>query len=64
MSLNFKDLYYLEIALKFTLEKPYSWESCGYVPEAMYDRKQLIELLDRLKRDIMAVELDLRDDEE
>ena len=48
MNLNFKEVYYLEIALKCALEKPYSWESCGYVPEAMYDRKQLIELLDKV----------------
>jgi hypothetical protein len=48
MNFTKAELYYLEIALNCALEKRYSWESCGYVPEAMEDRKRLIELLDKV----------------
>lgn len=49
MTFNSTELYYLEIALECALEKRYSWVSCGYVPQAMEDRKHLLGLLDKVK---------------
>ena len=48
MNFNFTEVYYLEMALKCALEKHFSRKSVGYEPEAMEDRKHLMDLLDKV----------------
>jgi hypothetical protein len=48
MNFNFKELYYLEIALECAIRTQYSQKSVGYDPDLMEDRKQVLELLDKV----------------